>query len=1179
MAVPFTGMRVETQPDGTEIELYTEGDEFFRHDEHNGYAVVFSEETKSYVYARLSDDGTELLPTHLVVGVDDPTLLDIPKHQRITDASRHAKIHARRQAWDVEGRRARQQDGAMQPKFLDGGLPQGDGLTLSMVPPSSETTGLKVGLTILVDFSDIPAAIPVNDMRQFLNADNYTGHSNNGSVKQYFYDVSKGHLTYTNIVVGYIRAPQPRSYYTTHSGDEGINARLLIREVLGVLTNRPDYASTILPTFNALSNDSGLVQALNILYASNGGYNGWPNGLWPHHWYLLSSIPIGNGMRVWDYQITNIGNSPALGIFCHENGHLLCGFKDLYASERKYDPPGVDYCLMGMGAHAAGGKNPVSVCGYLAAAAGWGTVDLLPAGLNSSSRALKKYHQAPLSVFRHQNPSDLKEYFIVEYRVKEGRDAGLPDNMIVAWHINEAGRNVSYPKDPYEWKRDGVIAAPIPIVGWLPFSHDFKWMDGTAAGVSMQYTSRSGDFAYVNVTTAARSSVAVTFDGNNGTPSSQSITQTFCANYVLPSSNPTRTGYAFTGWFTAASGGTQVTASTKVLRGTPHTLYAQWLSNDTTWYVDIARPDDSGNGRSWSTAKRTLQAAVDAAFAGNTVSVRPGTYAPITTANKAIKIQSVNGEGVTSINGGGWARCATLGTEYPQTNTVLTGFTLWNGWASYGGGVCGGTLVNCSLWGNTSVTSGGGAGDSMLINCWLEGNTAQEWGGGAVLSTLHNCTLSGNTAGNGGGASGGSLVNCTLTGNSASCGGGVFFGTLYNCVLTNNTAIQSGGGAFESTLDTCTLTGNAAQEWGGGAVNSTLVGCKLSSNTAGNGGGASGGTLSGCTLAGNTASCGGGVRYSTLYNCVLTNNTAIQSGGGAFESTLYTCTLTGNAAQEYGGGAVNSTLVGCKLAGNTAGWGGGASGGSLVNCTLTGNTANFGGGGSYEGTLNNCIVWGNSTLSGINVNYNNASTFNYSCTTPLPSGAGNIAANPLFVDAANGNFHLQAGSPCMDRGNNAYVATGAVDLDGNPRIVNGWVDMGAYESQAPRTHTRESDVPVPYTWLNGYRPWKGVTDYEALAKLQGANGLFFWESFVAGLNPTDALSKFLITNIVVQSGDGIPAVVGGKDAAATILLDWNPRRADRVYTVFGKTNLTDTTPWYTPTNDATRFFKVEVRMP
>src|SRR6185295_5246363 len=75
-------------------------------------------------------------------------------------------------------------------------------------------------------------------------------------------------------------------------------------------------------------------------------------------------------------------------------------------------------------------------------------------------------------------------------------------------------------------------------------------------------------------------------------------------------------------------------------------------------------------------------------------------------------------------------------------------------------------------------------------------------------------------------------------------------------------------------------------------------------------------------------------------------------------------------------------------------------------------------------------------------------SLNYCCTTPLPaSGSGNIADPPLFVDQTAGNFHLQPGSPCIDTGSDTY-STGSTDLDGNPRVVNGTIDMGAYEFQA-----------------------------------------------------------------------------------------------------------------------------------
>jgi len=112
------------------------------------------------------------------------------------------------------------------------------------------------------------------------------------------------------------------------------------------------------------------------------------------------------------------------------------------------------------------------------------------------------------------------------------------------------------------------------------------------------------------------------------------------------------------------------------------------------------------------------------------------------------------------------------------------------------------------------------------------------------------------------------------------------------------------------------------------------------------------------------------------------------------------------------------------------------------------------------------------------------------------------------------------------------------------------------------TGTGSTPVSVPFSWLDQWQ--NGITDYEALAKSQGANGMAFWESYVAGCDPTNSASRFLITNFVVNAGGGVSA------------LDWTPNRADRVYTVWGKTNLSDK-GWY-PTNDASRFFKVEVRL-
>jgi len=61
------------------------------------------------------------------------------------------------------------------------------------------------------------------------------------------------------------------------------------------------------------------------------------------------------------------------------------------------------------------------------------------------------------------------------------------------------------------------------------------------------------------------------------------------------------------------------------------------------------------------------------------------------------------------------------------------------------------------------------------------------------------------------------------------------------------------------------------------------------------------------------------------------------------------------------------------------------------------------------------------------------------------NGVGNITNVPLFVDTHDwSDLRLRPDSPCIDAGNNDFVWT-LTDLDGNPRILNGVVDMGAYE--------------------------------------------------------------------------------------------------------------------------------------
>ncbi|MCX6926513.1 MAG: PKD domain-containing protein [Verrucomicrobia bacterium] len=234
--------------------------------------------------------------------------------------------------------------------------------------------------------------------------------------------------------------------------------------------------------------------------------------------------------------------------------------------------------------------------------------------------------------------------------------------------------------------------------------------------------------------------------------------------------------------------------------------------------------------------------------------------------------------------------------------------------------------------------------------------------------------------------------------------------------------------------------------------------------------------MSGGGVLGGTYSQIGGV----LTNCTLTGNSACNYGGGANYGTLNNCTLTGNSA-EYAGGASWCRLNNCALTGNSAGSeGGGASGGTLNNCTLTGNSADEGGGASYA-TLNNCIVYyNNARLKG--ANYDDYSSLNYCCTTPLPAGPGNLVEEPQLASA----WRLSVFSPCRGAGNAAY-ATG-FDIDGEP-----WANppsMGCDEYRAgaltgPLTLSLKAaytnvavGFPVELTaWIEG-RPTLSVWDFD-----------------------------------------------------------------------------------------------------
>jgi hypothetical protein len=335
------------------------------------------------------------------------------------------------------------------------------------------------------------------------------------------------------------------------------------------------------------------------------------------------------------------------------------------------------------------------------------------------------------------------------------------------------------------------------------------------------------------------------------------------------------------------------------------------------------------------------------------------------------------------------------------------------------------------------------------------------------------------------------VVNCIVAGHSI---GGVFMNgetlEMRDSTISNNSTTNAGAGIFvgqgDATLENCNILNNDVtgfNAFGGGVHLSpvatlVMVDCELRGNTAIGGNSGRGGGL--------YAGGGFSTLQFTIMNTIFDDNEASERGGGVYvefrDATFGAVEVTGNTAPAGGGlllenlGSTPHTYLisNALIANNTAsnGSGGGirlAQDATLVvtNATIMANESiGSAGGGVANGpnsnaTFTNCIVGGSSPddFAGVGT-----TVVTYSNVEDGFVGKGNISALPLFVDVANGNYRLAAGSPCIDAGSSLVSVGPAMDLDGQARVVDDpdtantgvtlsghTIDMGAYEVQLVNT--------------------------------------------------------------------------------------------------------------------------------
>ena len=312
--------------------------------------------------------------------------------------------------------------------------------------PSKPVAGELHVKVLLIDFKDKVGRLPRKHYENLLFSDKKLL---SGSMKDYYKEVSLDKVSIKGSVHGWLRMPNPYSYYTNgESGGEWgsypRNAPRMAEDAVKVALKKGISFEKELDVL-----DNGIITALFLIHAGSGAERLHPsirgNDIWSHKWNLRTPIQVSPGLHASTY--LTVPHDCDVGVCSHELGHLAFQWDDFY--DPNYDEDGKTWDgsgmwdLMASGSYGGGGARPVHPAALHKMQHKWVETETIDASTmegDKMSLTLPPFTTMPgYKIIKLTSPAfKPTQYLLLENRMRVGFDSRLPGEGLLVWKVDES---------------------------------------------------------------------------------------------------------------------------------------------------------------------------------------------------------------------------------------------------------------------------------------------------------------------------------------------------------------------------------------------------------------------------------------------------------------------------------------------------------------------------------------------------------------------------------------------------------------------------------------------------------------------------------------------------------------------------------------------------------------------